>query len=141
MKYAKKILALTLTLFPLMAFAQLAPNEKITANVPFEFTVANKVVPAGHWTIQRAPLSDKTLLVQNLAARVSVNSMTLPRESKTEAPTYALVFHKYGDRYFLSGIKVEGERASYQIPENKAEAELRAENRQTSEEVIVASLK
>ena len=141
MKFTKRILALTLTMLPMMAFAQLKPDQKIIANVPFQFTVANKVMPAGVWTAQRAIMSDRTLLIRNYDAGIALPSMTLPGENKTAARTCALVFNKYGDRYFLSAIKVEGDRETYRIPENKVEAELRSENRQASQEVIVASLK
>jgi len=140
MKYAKQMIALTLTMLPMMAFAQLKPDQKIVANVPFEFTVANKVMPAGQWTAQRATIGEGMLLIRNLDANITVPSVTLPGESKTEARTCALVFNRYGDRYFLTAIKVEGDRETYRIPENKAEAELRSENR-PAEEVIVASLK
>lgn len=141
MKYAKRILALTLTLLPMMAFAQLMPDQKIVANVPFEFTVANKVVPAGQWTAQRATRSDRTLLLRSGDARITVVSSTLPGEGATEPRVSALVFNKYGDRYFLSAVKVEGDRAMYRIPETKAEAELLSESGRANEEVIVASLK
>lgn len=141
MKYAKRILALTLTMISTMAFAQLSPDQKVVANVPFEFTVANKVVPAGQWTALRAAMSGRTLLIRNANASITIPSFTLPDEVKTEPRTSVLVFKKYGDRYFLSAIKIEGERVSYRIPESKAEAELLSGNNRASEETIVASLK
>jgi hypothetical protein len=141
MKYAKRIVALTLAMLPMMAFAQLNSDQKIIANVPFEFTVANKVVPAGQWIAQRTTMNDKALVLENRDARVGVTAFTLPGEIKIEPRNSSLVFEKYGDSYFLRAIKVEGDRATYRIPESKAEAELRSENRRASEEVIVAWLK
>jgi hypothetical protein len=47
MKFATRILALTVTLLPILAAAQLGSSDKIVFQVPFQFTVANKVVPAG----------------------------------------------------------------------------------------------
>jgi hypothetical protein len=141
MKYARRILALTLTLLPMMAFAQLMPDQKMIANVPFEFTVANKVVPAGQWAVLRATTaSGRTLLIRSADARIAVTSYTLPGEAKAEARVSALVFKKYGNQYFLSEIQVEGDRAIYLIPETKAEAELLSENGRAKEEVIIASL-
>ena len=57
---------------------------------------------------------------------------------ETAAP--ALVFHKYGDRYFLSGMKIEGTRVMYRLPESKAEMELRAQNAPMSEQTLLAYL-
>jgi hypothetical protein len=52
----------------------------------------------------------------------------------------ALIFHKYGERYFLSGIRVAGSQIAYQLPEGKAEAELRAQNEVASQEIVLAQL-
>ena len=141
MKYAKRILALTLIMLPLAAFAQLSSEQKIVANVPFEFTVGNKVVPAGEWTTQRLTINSRTLLIRNPQAGITVPAFTLPGENKTEARTCALVFNRYGNQYFLSEIKVQGDRGTYRIPQSRAEAELLSENRAAATEVLVASLK
>jgi hypothetical protein len=64
-----------------------------------------------------------------------------PAETKTAAGAYALVFHKYGDRYFLTGIKLADSRIAYALPQTGAEAELRAQNVPVTEEILVASIK
>ena len=61
-------------------------------------------------------------------------------ETRTPAANYALVFHKYGDQYFLWGMKVKGSRTIYRLPESKAEAELLARNEPVTEEILLASL-
>jgi hypothetical protein len=121
MKYAKRMLALTLIMLPVLAAAQLTATQKIVAQVPFEFMVANKHVPAGECSVQF--------------------SMANPGETKNPASTYALVFHRYGDQYFLTGVKLAAERTTYRLPESKAEAEIRAQNVPATEEILVASLK
>jgi hypothetical protein len=142
MKYAKKMLAVAVIMLPMLAVAQLPSNEKLIANVPFEFTIGKKVVPAGQWTAQHAFRNDEMfLLLRNANAKVAVTSSWLPGESKSAPVKSSLTFHRYGNSYFLVAINVEGDRANYKIPESKAEAELRAENRPASEEILVASLK
>jgi hypothetical protein len=141
MKYAKKMLAVTIMMLPMLAVAQLPSNQKLITNVPFEFTIGNKVVPAGQWTTQQASRNDvKLLLLRNVNAKIAVTSSSLPGESKRAPANSSLTFHRYGRSYFLVAINVEGDRANYKIPESKAEAELRAENRTASEEILVASL-
>ena len=142
MKYAKKMLAVTIMMLPMLAVAQLPSNEKIIVNVPFEFTVGNKVMPAGVWTAQHALPNDQVLLIlRNVNGKTAVTSCSLPGESKIAPAKSSLTFHKYGDSYFLVAINVEGNRTNYKIPESKGEAELCAENRTASEEILVASLK
>jgi len=67
----------------------------------------------------------------------STSSLT---EGKQGASHYALVFKQYGDRYFLSGIKLQGSKITYHLPESRAEAELRAQNVSVTEETLLASL-
>lgn len=141
MKYAKKMLAVTLVMLPMLAVAQLSSDQKLITNVPFEFTVGNKVVPAGQWTTRRISRNENMLLFSNLNANIAVASSSLPGESKMTPAKCSLIFHKYGDSYFLVAIKIEGDRANYRFPESKAEAELLSENRPGSEEIVVASLK
>jgi hypothetical protein len=50
-----------------------------------------------------------------------------------------MVFHKYGDRYFLSSINREGEQRGYELPANSLEKELRAQNVSENDVVLVAA--
>jgi len=52
-----------------------------------------------------------------------------------------MVFKKYGDQHFLWKINTKGSRVSLRLPESKAEAELRAQGRLTTEEILLASNK
>lgn len=140
MKYAKRMLALTLTLLPILAAAQLKQGDMVVAQVPFEFTAGNKIVPAGQCIVQATVPGGRTLMIRNTAAKVGLFSSASPDQSKKAASEYALVFHKYGDHYFLAGIKLADERTAYWLPPNKAEAELRSQNKTATEEILLASL-
>lgn len=139
MKYAKWIFAVTLTMLPILAVAQLGQNGTLTANVPFEFTVGNKRVPAGQCTVAMY-VSPRTLMIRNVRAKVGLFSPASPAKGEKAAGHYALVFHRYGDQYFLSAIKIEGSRDGYQLLESKAEAELRTQNVPAAETILLASL-
>jgi hypothetical protein len=52
-----------------------------------------------------------------------------------------MVFHKYGDRYFLTSIKLKGSTVVYRLRESKAEAELRAQNVPASQKILLARLR
>jgi hypothetical protein len=140
MKSAKLMLALMITVVPMVASAQLGNSDKIVARVPFQFVVANKPVPAGQWTIQAATADDRTVMIRNGDAKLSLYANISEAESSTAATAPALVFHKYGDRYFLSGLKIEGTRTMYRLPESKAEMELRASNAPMTEQILLAYL-
>ncbi len=85
-------------------------------------------------------MDGKTMTIRNVDSNVSLFAFSYQAENKQAAPHYALVFEHYGDRYFLSGIKLEGSRIAYRLPESKLEAELRAQNVPVTEETLLASL-
>lgn len=140
MKHANWLVVVTLVVLSGMAAAQLIGSTKVVAQVPFEFMVANKTVPAGEYTVQ-AFMDGNTLVIRNAEAKVGLVSPSSQSEGKQDASNYALVFKHYGDRYFLSGIKLEGSKITYRLPESKVEAELRAQNAPATEESLRASLK
>ena len=100
MKYAKQMLALALTLLPALAAAQLHSGERILAQVPFEFMVANKPVPAGEYIVQPVTMDGRTLVIRNTTARLGMFSQAALSEGRKTA-AYTLVFHKYGAQYLL----------------------------------------
>jgi hypothetical protein len=140
MKRANWLVVVTLVVLSGMAAAQLNSRSKIVAQVPFEFVVANKVVPAGEWAVRVAIMDGNILDISNAQTNAGVFSTSSRTEAKQPASQYALVFNQYGDRYFLSGIKLQGSKIAYRLPESKAEAELRAQNVSTTVETLLASL-
>jgi hypothetical protein len=138
MKYMTRILMLTLTLLPMMAAAQMQPGTKLVAQVPFDFMIGGKTVPAGTLSIQRVSPGSATLSMRNRDANVNIFCGAAHDESKTPAAASILVFNQYGHRYFLSQVKVEGSKTHYKLPESPAEAELRAQNSQAPQEVLLA---
>lgn len=141
LKYAKLLSAVTLILTPLLAAAQLTTNEKIMTQVPFEFMIAGKAFPAGKCVVQTANDKGSILKVSNGDANVTLLSVASPVETDGNAAhDYALVFHRYGDRYFLWGMRIEGTRIIYRLPEGKLEKELRAQIGPATEKTLVSSL-
>ena len=142
MKNAKWILVMTMavTLLPGLASAQLTSSDRIVAQVPFDFILAGKVVPAGKLTVQMSGAGAKTLIVRSPDAGLTLMTTSSSAELKHAPAQCSLVFTRYGNRYFISGIKLAGDRTSYHLPESKAEAEMRAQNGPGAEQVLLASL-
>ena len=143
MKYTKQMLAAVLFFVPLMAAAQfqLGGTNGMVARVPFEFVVGNTIIPAGDCLIQSANTATDTILIRNRDAKVSLFSAASPVETLQDQATDALVFHKYGDRYFLAAVKVATSRTVYELPPSKGEIEMQAQNVLASEEIVHAGLK
>ena len=139
MKYAKRMLALALISLPILAVAQMASSTRIVGQVPFPFTVGNKHVPAGQYTIEPVTEGARTLAIRSVGGKVSLFTPAMPNLAKRASGSCALVFRKYGDKAFLTGIKLAGDRTVYQIPESREEAELRAQNATATEEVLASA--
>jgi hypothetical protein len=140
MKNAKWMLAVSLIVLSGMAVAQ-SIRGHVTAQVPFDFMVGNKTIPTGECVVQSSGLDGRVLLVRNLEAKASLLAMSSQTESNKDSADTVLIFERYGDRYFLSAIRVEGSNRTYHLPQSKAEAELRAQNVPATEQTLLASLK
>ena len=141
MKHASWLVVVALVVLSGMAAAQLHSNTKIVAQVPFEFVVANKVVPAGQYFVRAAAINSDTLMIQNPGSRVGLFSTASRTEDKEGATHCALLFNHYGDRYFLAGVEIEGSNIAYRVTRSKAEAELQAQNVSATKEIVLAYLK
>ena len=98
-----------------------AQDHEIRANVPFDFTVASKHLPSGSYQFLKA--SDGTIVIRNADERVALVTLTSPGEVR---PGYysRLVFHKYGDAYFLREIHCSSVAVNADFPRSKQEKQL-----------------
>lgn len=141
MKYAKCIMVLILLVVPTIAAAQLRGSQQLVADVPFTYVVANTVIPMGHTVIQPSDPFGRLLLVRNTNARIDRFATGSANANAKIARECSLVFHKYGRRYFLAGIRVAGSSETYWFTPSKFEQELLAQNAPVTEHVLLASLR
>jgi hypothetical protein len=134
-KHAVTLLILTLATLTGLASAQAA--KVIKAEVPFDYVVNGKTMLAGE-TWVKAEGDGHTIL---WIASENAGMYVLPNatESTTASDMTKLIFHRYGDRYFLASIEREGESRGYELPASKLEAELRAQNVAEKDVVLLAS--
>jgi hypothetical protein len=99
---------------------------KLTANIPFDFTVMDKKLPAGKYSIGRAQNSNGDLVIQIASAdsRDSVTRLTIPVLTRDPVKRGVLVFRQYGEEYFLYEIWPAGGNTGRAFPKSRAEREL-----------------
>lgn len=141
MKSAKWMLAVTVLMLSGLMAAQSITSSTVVANVPFDFMVNNKIIPAGDMTVRATNLDGRIVAINNYEARKSALAATSHSEESQAAASTVLLFKHYGSQYFLSEIRIEGSRWTYTLPESRAEAELRAQNVSASETTLLAALK
>jgi hypothetical protein len=114
------LLGLGLLFATASAYAQTAA---LKANIPFNFIVTGKSLPAGEYTIQSVSTSDRVLVIRG--ADKSANMvMANACESARPSDKTKLVFHRYGDRYFLSQIWTAGNSSGAELPQSRRETEV-----------------
>ena len=103
----------------------------IRAKIPFDFSVGDKKLAAGEYTFSRlSVVSDsKVMLVRGVG--VGVLQSTSEAEVLRPKNESTLVFHKYGDQYFLVQIWTGGEQTGSQLPESRGERTARQQLAQT----------
>ena len=105
------------------AFAQI--STQIKANIPFDFAAGKTILPAGDYTLSSQAVGYPTMyLLQGDGGRSGIFLLTFTVQRKDlEEPRAELVFHRYGDRYFLAQVWMDN-GAGRQLPVSKEEKEL-----------------
>ena len=95
-----------------------AQDARLIARVPFEFAVGDTSLPRDTYYLSRMDNHREMVLLRSERKGVFVRVMEerVPRNGGTPS----LVFHRYGDQYFLREIRWE-ETARFDLPETKAE--------------------
>ena len=99
---------------------------RLTANIPFDFSVGGEKLPAGKYWINRAQQSNGDTVVQIRSTDLHSNLVrfTIPVLASTPAKNSSLVFRRYGDEYFLAEIWPMGSETGRELPKTRAEREL-----------------
>ncbi len=135
--------ALLVVLALMMAGESVAQTIRLKADVPFEFIVNGSTLPPGQYTIQSFGVADgKTLLVRNADKNESATVNSINVESRESAPATKLIFHRYGNRYFLSQVWIAGNERGNELPKSHRESELARDYDHHFQEVdVVAALR
>ncbi|HEY6373136.1 MAG TPA: hypothetical protein VIX37_21355 [Candidatus Sulfotelmatobacter sp.] len=125
MTITKHAALLLMTLVGLTALLNAQTSTTLKTPVPFEFVANGKTMPAGECTI--AVVVNGQTLLSISSGKQHAYAFPISDESPNARKYTALVFHQYGDRYVLTGIKRE-KGIGYQLPASRLERELQARN-------------
>jgi hypothetical protein len=107
-----------------MAGTSFAQSNGVKANVPFDFTVGNKLLPAGTYTIKNE--SSQMIVIKNHDKPITVLSLVTP-DGRKSPNGGKLVFRNYGGQYFLSEILCDWADMNLAITPSKKEKRARLE--------------
>lgn len=120
----KQVLSIAVTASLLVALAVITACAGTSATsvstIPFGFTAGALTVPAGTYTISETQTPGVLLLSDEQGHRHFISTQG-PADSKDPAKA-ELVFHRYGEQYFLARISY-GTQGAYMLGMSRAERE------------------
>jgi hypothetical protein len=112
-------------LLALTAISVSAQSVRSKINIPFNFIVDQKTLPAGEYTVEPNRKDfDRVWLIQRSDSHASVYVMTTPGHASKTQEQVKLVFNKYGAQYFLSQIWTPGGSTGHELTMPRQEREL-----------------
>jgi hypothetical protein len=119
-------LLLTLALATTVATANGQNQSAVKANVPFEFIVGDKALAAGEYSMTTIGIGHDALAIQGINA--SDNAVRLANTINGFAEkSSTLIFHRYGNTFFLSEVWTVGEGQGRQLLKSRQERAIERE--------------
>ncbi len=128
---------LTLTLLAAAVLTLPLQAQSLRIDVPFEFSVGAQTAPSGQYIIEYQPGSP-VMTIEGLDRDARYHSNVLGgfgTPNRTEEPR--LVFHRYGDQYFLAQIWTRMSKMN--IPVTRMERELASRSTRAALVTVTAS--
>jgi len=120
-----------LTLIAVFAVSAIAANAqtsgRVYAQIPFDFIVGDKTLSAGRYLVSSRMQDRAALLVQNMKAKEFAIRLTNQVQDRRNRSNTRLVFHRYGQTYFLAEVWQGGESSGWSLRSSKAEQKLQRE--------------
>lgn len=106
--------------------AQSLGGNRIRANIPFDFNISEKKLPAGEYSVGRAINHSDDLLVSISDREGRSKAIRLSNAVVRSRPNGKglLVFHRYGDQYFLFQVWPAGATVGREFQKSKSEREV-----------------
>ena len=98
-------------------------STQTVTKVPFEFIVGDKTLPSGRYTISPSSDTNKALMIRGRSSAIRLTNEIQPTKDKTAR----LVFHRYGERYFLSEVWMGGDSTGRKLLKSRQEGSIERE--------------
>ena len=99
-------------------------GNSFTVNVPFDFSVSGKTLPAGEYMVIRVGVSRDALTMCSKDGKGSASALTKTIETRDIQNQTRIVFRRYGKQYFLSQVWISGRSTGRELFTSKVEREL-----------------
>ena len=104
------------------------------ADIPFDFVIKDEKAASGQYTVERVDSNSGTavLLLRRADGRGIEMFTPMSVQASASADQGKLVFHRYGDQYFLYQVRPAGNNLGHQLPKSRRERALQQEVARTA---------
>ena len=114
--------------------------QKITVQVPFGFHAGPSMLPAGEYSVD-TEAAPGIVRLRSADSKSAAMIQTNAVQSHTYSSSGKLVFHRYGDEYFLSQVWQPGSDTGRELRVTRREMEVAAHTRRGIEPVLANQTK
>ena len=126
----KGITMLTMIVAIALAMAVVSANAQssrmVISNVPFEFVVGEKILPAGEYRISNT--GGNALTIQTRDTGVLATRLTNDIQPRKDKRNARLIFRRYGQHYFLVEVWSGADSMGWQLLKSRQERAIEREN-------------
>jgi hypothetical protein len=130
------LIGLGLLLATASAYAQ---TGVVKANIPFNFIVDKTQVPAGEYRFQSLGTTNSALAIESSDRSLLKMFLPIACESSQPQTTTKLVFHRYGDQYFLAQVWTAGTTRGSELYQSEREKEVAMDFTSRPQDVVVVA--
>jgi hypothetical protein len=121
------MLIVVIALATAVASANAQSSNKVVADVPFEFSVGYKTLPAGEYSVKAVVTAGDALMIQSADGKTLALRLSEATERMKNKTHPRLVFHRYGERYFLAEVWTGSDNIGRQLLKSQEERAIERE--------------
>jgi hypothetical protein len=125
--FSMLVVILSLALATAVAAANAQSSNKVVADIPFEFSVGYKTMPAGEYGVKAVNSSGNALMIQSADGKLAAVRLSDVIERSKRNSHARLVFHRYGERYFLAEVWTGIDQTGRQLLKSQEERSIERE--------------
>jgi hypothetical protein len=130
MRFVRILFCAVVCALAIGAFSQTRPGD-LVVDVPFAFFANGEKLPAGHYIVHQN--SNMIRIFSHDKVGLFVPTMFAIR---TRADGSKLVFHRYGDEYFLASVWITGSKSGKELFPSRAEREAKSKRAEMEMAVV-----
>jgi hypothetical protein len=134
-----KILAIFSFILPLATIGNAQINKNTEFEIPFEFVVGDKVMPAGEYSLRTANDQNTSWMITGKSAKKTVFLLANTVEDIRRMNAAQLTFRQYGNRHFLAEFTVSDFRVTLSRTEGERflRREFLASNKPVATRIVI----